>query len=108
LLRLKNEVIDITVAKSVVEERLKFANFEYSLVFVDVRNIKVLKKEAREFLAFDEEKKKIIATAYYANSKLTIFLTNFFLRVNLKKYKRPTKLFSNKNNAIEWLNSFKK
>ncbi len=107
-LNLKNEVIDITVAESIVEERLKFANFDYSLLFVDASNIKVTTKEARDFIALNEEKKKIIATAYFANSKLTIFLANFFISVNLKYNRRPTKLFSKKEKAIEWLNSFKK
>lgn len=104
---LKIEILDLNVAKSIIKERLEFANNDYSLLFADVRSVKILKKEARDYLALDEDKKKLIASAFFATSKLTVFLANFYINVNLGKYKTPTKLFTNKLRAIEWLNSFK-
>ena len=103
---LKTTTLTLDFALSFKKERLFFANNKFSKVLVDVRNVTILTKEARTELVKNEKEKKLIALAFVSNSKLTNFLTNFYIKVNMKDYRTPTKMFNNISKAVEWLNGF--
>lgn len=62
-------------------------------------------KEAREYLAKKEALPYSKADAYVVCSFTQKLVGNFYLRVN--KPARPTKLFNDKGEALEWLKMFK-
>lgn len=99
--------IDLKIAKEIVEQRLAFTGEEDALLFVDNSNIKSISKDAREYFGSKESNLKLKAMVVYASSTLSVFLANFVIRINLTNYTIPIKLFTNKEKAIEWLNSFK-
>ena len=99
--------IDLNAAKKIVEDR-KIAS-DYSLVpmFVDVTNVKVLSKEARDYFGSEEGSELLSASAIYTNSRLSAFLANFLIRVNLHKTIIPVRLFTDRKKAIKWLQQYR-
>jgi hypothetical protein len=61
--------------------------------------------QARSFLAKSTSKIYALAEAYVINSFPQKIVGNFYLKVN--KPKRPTKIFTNEEDAVEWLKSFR-
>jgi hypothetical protein len=61
--------------------------------------------QARSFLAKSTSKTFALAEAYVIHSFSQKIVGNFYLKVN--KPKRPTKIFTNEDEAIEWLKSFR-
>jgi hypothetical protein len=61
-------------------------------------------KESREYLAKKESLPYSIADAYVINSFPQKIAANFYLKVN--KPTRPSKIFTNTNEAIKWLKTF--
>lgn len=74
-------------------------------MFVDIRPIKSVSREARERLSQKDAGKGCIAVALLVNSKIQEVLYNFFAAIN--KPPSPTKLFTNKEKALKWLEQFK-
>lgn len=103
----KNAYIDLAGAKKIVEERKKFTNYSNSLILLDATEVKGISKEARDFFGTNEGTELLIASAIYTNSKLSNFLANFLMKVNLINTFIPVKLFTNKDEAIRWLNKYK-
>ncbi|MCB1176851.1 MAG: hypothetical protein KDK36_04640, partial [Leptospiraceae bacterium] len=95
--------IDIDVAKIIVEQRKKLSNFEYTCILVDARNVTGVNKQARDFLGSKESYHLLNAAAIITGSSLSVFLSNFFLKVNLKRSNVPIRLFTDKDKARNWL-----
>lgn len=62
--------------------------------------------EARNFYAESEYSKYRYADAFIVNSLPMRLLVNFFIAFN--KPKIPSKMFNNKESALNWINSLKK
>jgi hypothetical protein len=102
----KIEKLDLKSAKETVDLRLDMAEGVNHLVLIDAQQVKTITKEARDYFASEEGSKFIIASALVLNSTVGKLLGNFFLQIS--KPKVPLHLFTNKNDALEWLNSFQK
>lgn len=74
-------------------------------VLVDMCGLFHISKEAREVAAEDQHTDMSIAMALVSNSLGTRMISNFFIKIN--KPKTPTKMFTNKDKALLWLNEFK-
>lgn len=98
------KLVDIGIAKVIVKERLEFkGGVNYPCLF-DVSPVKEITKEARDYMA-NEGNDFVLASALLINSPLLKMMGNFFITVN--KPKNPTKLFNNKDEALQWLQQFK-
>jgi hypothetical protein len=99
----KDMNMNLEIAKQCVETRVNFTQHTSYPFLIDLRNVKTINKEAREYLG-EEGSIYIKAGALLINSFLTKTLGNFFLAINTPK--APTKLFDNETKAIEWLKQF--
>lgn len=103
----KNVYVDLKVAKNIVEKRKMISNFQMIKIFIDVTEVKGVSKEARDYLGTEEGSELLVAAAICTNSKLSTFLANFFLKVNLINTNYPIKLFTNRKKAMDWLTNLK-
>jgi hypothetical protein len=71
-------------------------------VLVDARVIFTITQEARELAA--ENSKNRLAKAVLINSLATRLIGNFY--INFHKPSIPTKIFTSREDAIEWLTKF--
>lgn len=88
------------------EARLALQQGKKALVLGDIREVWQLSKEAQNYLASEEVTNLNIAMAILTNSLTTVLTANFFIK--FKKPKTPTKMFSSKKEALEWLLAFEK
>ncbi len=95
--------ITLDVAKQAVEARLRFCEGSSHPALIDMRKIKSVTKEAREYLA-REGAEGIRAGALLIGSPLTRMLGNIFLQIN--KPEVPTRLFTSEESAKQWLRKF--
>ena len=100
----ENLEMNLDIAKHCVNERIKFSKGKNYLCLIDMRNLKSVTKEARDYMG-TEGAKLIIAGALLIGSALTRMLGNIFLLLN--KPLVPSKLFTNEKEAKEWLMQFK-
>jgi len=81
----------------------KLGNNKRVPFLIDSRGVKFIEREARKFI--QEESKKIVTKlAILIGSYISRLIGNFFLGINKNPY--PTKLFTSKDNTIEWLKGF--
>ena len=93
--------VDLKVAKQMVEFRLIFSAGKSYPFFADVREVKMINKEARDYFASSEGIKGIIATAVFVDNFVSKTIGNFF--INFSRPAIPTRIFSNRSEAINWL-----
>lgn len=74
-------------------------------LLIDARGIKSMEREARAFFTTNGRNTNTLAFGIIIDSSVSKVVGNFFLGIN--KPIVPTKLFSNEDNAIEWLKQFK-
>lgn len=98
-------VLDITAAETVVADRIKFQEGKEYPVFCDTRGIKDTEKAARDFLA-KEGSLLALAVAFLVNPPISQAITDFYIRTN--KPITPTKIFSEKYEAIKFLQAFRR
>ncbi len=98
----KNLEIDLEIAKQVVQQRLSFQNGNDYSSLADVRYIKSVSKEARDYFA--KQDKGLIASAILGENPLSNMIINMFL--TFSKPRIPAKAFQDKENALKWLNQF--
>ena len=106
----KKGPITIAIAKEIISKRLEFCQGEdFPLFISDTGNgISSLDRGARELMGGENSGKGINATAFFTDSPLNKYIINFFLRISNKQTKFPTKIFSNQDEAIKWLENFAK
>lgn len=104
----KKGPITLDVAKELVEVRLDFCKGKsYPFLVCDEGiGINGMDREAREFMGSGKSTEGIIATAFHTNSTFNKYIINFFLKISNKTTHFPTKIFSNKKLAINWLENF--
>lgn len=98
--------ITLEVAKQVVEERKKLTNYKVAPILVDIRDVKEVDRAARLYFSSPEGTELLSAVAILTESKFSIFLSNFFQSVNLKKSQFPIRMFNNEEAAILWLKEY--
>jgi hypothetical protein len=98
-------IIDLHVAKKIVEDRIRCQdNIPYP-AFADCRGLKEINREARNYLA-KEGSNLIVACALLSDSIVHKAMANFYLTLN--KPSTPTKLFTEKSAALAWLQQYVK
>ncbi|PSR53138.1 hypothetical protein AHMF7605_06140 [Adhaeribacter arboris] len=98
------DIMDINVAEATVRDRLQFfENTAYPCLF-DITQVKETTKDARDFMA-NEGNNLVLASAMVVNSPMLKMMANFYIMVN--KPKNPTRLFTDRESALEWLEQFK-
>lgn len=101
----KNVVVDLKGAKQLVKNRKKITNCKTYPLIIDVKNVKEVTKEARDYFASKEGEEFLSAAAIVSGSILTTFLANFVIQVSFVKTNIPTRLFKDKEKALEWIKS---
>lgn len=99
--------LDLDAAKQVVLDRKTVSSYEAKPMLVDATSIKGVSKEARDYFGSEEGSELLRASAIYTNSKLSAFLANFLIKVNLHKTSVPVRLFTDKEKAIKWLENYR-
>lgn len=100
-----NIIIDIDIAKKLVDHRLKVTNNITRPVFVDVCNLVAIKADARKYLAGPEAIKYISAGAIFLDNYLLFLVGTVFLKIDNPLI--PSRLFTDKEKALLWLEQFK-
>ncbi|RIJ42689.1 DUF7793 family protein [Pontibacter oryzae] len=98
------ETMDLDMAVTCVKERLEFTEYKSYPCLVDVIMLKNSTKEARDYLAV-QGNEGITANAILVNSMAFKMMANFYIMVN--KPRNPTRMFTDKASALEWLEQFK-
>jgi hypothetical protein len=97
------DVLDMREAAITVRDRLAFfENNSYPCLF-DITRVKQTTKEARDYMA-NEGNELVLASAMLVTSPMLKMMANFYIMVN--KPKNPTRLFTDKESAVEWLSQF--
>ena len=89
----------IEEAKSVSKDRIGFCGGSTYPHLFDIRKVRKMSKEARDFIAQDNE--LISVSAMLVSSSVVKMIANFFVQVNPPKIR--TKAFTDKNQACRWL-----
>lgn len=99
------KVEELSIVKEFVQLRVSLAG-EQSLPFLlDGRKVISMNKKSRDYLGSEESEKGITAGAILVGSSVTEIIGNFFLRLN--KPRIPARVFTDKDKAIAWLESYK-
>jgi len=100
-----NLVININVAKEMVNTRVDNFNGIARPVLVDIRNLVSIDSQSRKYFASREASKLILAGAIYMDNPLAKWMGNIFLMIDTPI--TPARLFTDKDKALEWLQRFK-
>lgn len=101
----KNGVtIDLKASMEIVKDRLLLQQGKSFLIFCDIRGIKTIDKNARNYLAI-EGSVLIEAVAVLSNTPLTITISDFYIKTSVPSI--TTKEFIEKSDAFLFLNSYK-
>ena len=98
------DVMDLGVATHTVKDRLNFFKNEAYPCLFDITEVRQTTKEARDYMA-DKGNDLVIASAMIVTNPMLKMMANFYVMVN--RPKNPTRLFTDRESALEWLNQFK-
>jgi hypothetical protein len=96
--------IDLDAAKTILKERLTFTDGKDVPVLVIDSGLVSMDKSARDYLSSNEGIKGIRASALISHSKVNSMLVNFVIKISRPNL--PVKVFTDREEAMEWLNSF--
>jgi len=102
----KDANVDLEGVVETVDARKVIQQGKPMLVLVDNRKVWQVTKEAQAYSYSKEVGELSLAMAILSGVSLPVMLiSNFFMRFN--KNHSPTRIFSDEDKAIEWLNQFK-
>ena len=96
-----NTHVTLEMAKRQVNDRLELANGKAYPICGSIVNLKKVSNDAREFLGTDAAMSGVICFAIVTSNPLQKMFGNFYL--NFRKSKIPTRLFSNQDEALQWI-----
>ncbi len=96
----------LETAKANVAAASRLAAGRLIPVFIDLRNMKTISREARVHYAGEEAASHSLAQALLIESRISKVIGNFFIGLNKPPF--PTRLFTSEAEAIEWLKRFMK
>jgi hypothetical protein len=96
-----NVVIDLEAAKQIVIDRIALSNGNYypSLSYID--GLSSVTKEARDYFSKDDGIKYMKRLALITTSPISRIVGNFWMQISRPTV--PTRLFSRKEDALNWL-----
>ena len=98
--------VTVDVARAEIAEtmRLVVEHGKGKLPFViDIRNIRSITREAREYLASAEASEPLTAVGLLTTSPISRVIGNFFLGLNRPPH--PIRMFTSEEDAVAWLRS---
>jgi hypothetical protein len=99
------EYVDYDYVNDLINARLKLIGNQTLPIFSDFRKVKKGTREARERMAGSDAGIGVSAVAVYIDSAVHKIIFSFFN--SIYKAPAPTKLFTNKEKALEWLEQYK-
>lgn len=76
----------------------------HSPVFIDIRSVSSIDREARQLFASDQAGQIQSATALLVDSPISRVFGNFFIGLNRPPW--PVRMFSDESEAMAWLEGF--
>jgi hypothetical protein len=95
--------LNLEAARQIVADRLMLQHGRPYAIFCDPSGIKDSNKAARDYLA-NEGSQLVKAVALLVETPLARMMLNFYMTIN--KPHVPTRLFGNKEKALEYLGTF--
>ncbi|MEW6468413.1 MAG: hypothetical protein AB1458_05780 [Bacteroidota bacterium] len=92
--------IDLDVALVCTQVRMDFCQALSYPVLFDLRGVKGISRQAREYLA-GEGSRMLITAAFLGNSPVSMLIGTIFQRIN--RLLVPTRLFAEEETALHWL-----
>ena len=102
----KGLILDEDILRQAVKDRVKLAARIARPVIIDAQGLEYYTWSARLFGSSNEAQKDVLVYAVVVNSKALLTLINWVLAFMPPK-RIPTKVFTRKEEALEWLRSFK-
>ncbi|CAG5076285.1 DUF7793 family protein [Parvicella tangerina] len=99
-----DQVFEIEDSIAIIEARTKLVNGKRTPIVYTCTEFVIPSKEVREFVASEKRSELVIADAFVVNSLPQKLVANLFIKIN--KPVRPTKVFSNFDEACEWAKTF--
>ena len=84
----------------------KLSEGKKRLVLIDIKEVKSISREARQYYGSEKMTESASATALLVGSPVTRVIGSFFL--GLYRPSHPVKLFTSEAEAIKWLKGFVK
>lgn len=100
-----SEIFTLAMAEECIRVRREMTQCQTMPILSDSRRVKEFEKDARQYLASDENTKYVSAGGIIISSQLQKIIGNFFLFIN--KPNVPSKLFTHKEEALAWLSEYK-
>jgi hypothetical protein len=97
--------LDVEEMKKMLESAVTFTEYNQYYAIIDTTNDSDSTKDAREYYSNNEFNKYRLADAFIVKSLPLRMVINFFIRMN--KPKVPTKMFTTKEQAIDWISELK-
>jgi hypothetical protein len=98
------EAVTLAYTKEIFSAILKVSKGKKRPFLADIRKIKSVDRESREYFASEEVSNAVSAIALLVSSPVSKVIGNFYMRLNNPVC--PTKLFTSESEAIEWLKGF--
>lgn len=98
-------VMNVEIAKQMVNHRLKVSNGVSHPMLLDVRNLVSTDRTTMKYYKTKEVVQYVTAAAIITGNSITSLAGNIFL--TLEKPLIPTKLFTDEKKALEWLEKYK-
>lgn len=95
------EEITLSIAKAVIENKLRIVSQDSYISIIDYSNVKYIHNDARELLSSEKGIQGITKCALISSSRVQKVMFNFFLQIN--KPQVPIKMYNNYHLAKEWL-----
>lgn len=99
-----NSEVTLEDAKTEVVAIDKLNGGKRAPTLVHIGGVKSVSRDARKYYSSEESAQTIAAAALLISSELSKILANFFMGIN--RPIMPVKLFTSKDEAIDWLSSF--
>ncbi|MHA7831275.1 MAG: DUF7793 family protein [Flagellimonas sp.] len=96
----KNVSIDLRAAQKVVQDRMKLQNGREMPVLCDIRELRMVNKPARDYLAL-EGSQWITALAFLIDPPITDMISSIYLGTHAQTI--PTQSFTKKSEALAFL-----
>lgn len=95
-------MIDLEIASELIENRISFSEGRPVYTIIDFTNVKVVTKEARDYMNSAEGGLKgVLGGAFLSNNIAATLFINLFLKIS--KPSIPAKFFTNRDEAVKWL-----
>jgi hypothetical protein len=91
-------------AREVIAATTKITKGKKCPVLADLRRVRSISREARQYYAGEESAQAVAAVALLVGSPISRMSGNFFLALNKPSF--PVRLFTLESEAIEWLREF--